>query len=158
MRVLRSLRIVVIAMLILLALQFELGMAVNLSPSLEDVPPLAGTLAAVWAALAKVGGAAIMHALLGSFLTIAALAGLAVRSGARSVAAVGIASFISIAMATLNGVLFTLSGFKNDHYSHGMATLFLVAFSLHFAQLGLVILKLRRRAAGEKSPTTAGRY
>ena len=145
----RSLRIVVVVMLILLAFQFEMGMAVNLSPSLEDVPPLAGTVPAIWAALAKVGGAALTHALLGTLLTVAALASLvlAVGSGARSVAVIGVASFISIALASVNGVLFTLSGFKNDHYSHGMATLFLLAFSLHFVQLCVLTLKLHSQAA-----------
>jgi len=136
-------------MLILLALQFELGMAINLSPNLEDVPPLAGTVAAIWAALAKVGGAALLHGLLGVFLTIAALASLAlaVGSGARSVTVVGVISFITIAVASLNGVLFTMSAFKDDHYSHGMATLFLLSFSLYFVQLCIVAVKLRRNAA-----------
>jgi len=146
---LRSLRVAVIAMLILLALQFELGMAVNLSPGLQEVPPLAGTTAALWGALAKVGGASIPHAVLGTLLTVVALAGLvlAVTSGARSVAVLGVLSFVVIALATANGILFTMSGFKDNHYSHGMATAFLLAFSVHFVQLCTLSVKLRRPAA-----------
>ena len=150
---LRSLRVAVVAILILLALQFELGMAVNLSPSLEGVPPVAGSAAAIWGALARVGGAALTHALLGAFLTVVALAGLvlAVISGARSVAVIGVLSFLVMALATVNGVLFTLSGFKDDNYSHGMATTFLLAFSLCFVQVCVLSVRLNRQAAARAS-------
>ena len=57
---------------------------------------------------------------------------MALRSGAIAVAIMGGVSFLLIAMAAVNGVLFTLSGFKNDHYSHGMATAFLLSFSALF--------------------------
>jgi hypothetical protein len=146
---LKSLRVAAIVILILLTLQFELGMSVNLSPSLEQVPHLAGTATAVWGALVKVGGAALTHALLGASLTVIALASLvlAIISGDRSVAVIGIFSFLAIALAAVNGVLFTLSGFKDDNYSHGMATLFLLAFSLYFVQVCLLSVKLRRQAA-----------
>lgn len=145
---LRFLRILVVGVLVLLALQFELGMAVNLSPSLQEVPPLATTFGAVWGALAKVGGDAVSHALLGTLLIVVALAHvfLAVTSGSKSVSAIGVFCFLGMALATVNGVLFTLSGFKNDNYSHGMATTFLVTFTLHFIQLCVLAVKLRRRA------------
>jgi hypothetical protein len=143
---LKALRIAVIVTVILLAFQFELGMAVNLSPNLQEVPPLAGTLAAIWAALSKVGGDAVTHALLGGLLTILAAANLvlALASRSRSAGLIGALSFLSIALASVNGVLFTLSGFKNDNYSHGMATTFLVAFSLHFIQLGFLTIRVRK--------------
>jgi len=142
---LKSLRVFVIVVLALLALQFELGMAVNLSPSLEEVPPLASTFGAIWGALAKVGGDALGHALLGSLLTVVALAQLflAVTSGSRSVSVIGAFCFLGMLLATVNGVLFTLSGFKNDGYSHGMATTFIVTFSLHFILLCILSVKLR---------------
>ncbi len=69
---LKALRAAVIISVVLLAFQFELGMAVNLSPNLEEVPPLAAAPAAIWAALSKVGGDALAHAVLGSLLTILA--------------------------------------------------------------------------------------
>jgi len=68
-------------------------------------------------------------------------------SRARSVAVIGALSFLAMALASSNGVLFTLSGFKSDYYSHGMATLFLLAFSLHFVQVCVLTVKLRRQAA-----------
>ena len=149
---LRSLRIVSIVTVVLLALQFELGMAVNLSPSLEGVPPLAGTPAAVWAALVKVGAGAPAHALLGILLSVIALASLAIAlwSGATAIAITGMVSFMTIASAAVNGVLFTLSGFKNDNYSHGMATTFLLAFSTQFVQIGILTMELRRQRSEER--------
>ncbi|MGO9412596.1 MAG: hypothetical protein ACLQCB_17830 [Spirochaetia bacterium] len=147
---LRALRLTTIIMAVLLALQFELGMAVNLSPALEVVPPVAGTPAAVWSALAKVGADALTHAVLGSLLTVLALANLvlAITSGARSVALIGALAFVCIAMASANGILFTLSGFKDDHYSHGMATTFLLGFALHFIQVGILTVRLRTQVPG----------
>ena len=145
---LRSLRVVVVAVLILLAFQYELGMSVNLSPTLQDVPPLAGTMSAIWGALARVGAGALTHAVLGSLLTVVAVASLvlAVTSGTRSVAVIGVLSFIAMVLATANGVLFTLSGFKDDSYSHGMASAFLLVFSLYFVQLCVLSVRLRRQA------------
>ncbi len=143
---LRPLRIFSIVLLILLAFQFEEGMAVNLSPSLQEVPPLAGSVAALWAALAKVGADALVHALLGTALSVAGLVGLvlAIMSGRGAVMAVGILSFLFLVLAEINGILFTLSGFKNDGYSHGMATGFLLAFSLYFVQVCILSVRLRR--------------
>jgi len=143
---LKSLRVLVIVMLSLLALQFELGMAVNLSPNLQEVPPLPSTDSAVWGALGKVGGEAVTHAVLGFLLTLAAVAVLifCVASGSPSVMVIGILAFAGVVIATVTGILFTLSGFKNDGDSHGMATGFLVAFSLHFVLLCILSVKLRR--------------
>ena len=147
MALLRSLRILCVVTVILLALQFELGMAVNLSPSLEAVPPVTSTPAAVWRALTKVGVGAPAHALLGASITVIALAGLvtALRTGVTAVAVIGVVSFLTIAAASVNGVLFTLSGFKNDNYSHGMATMFLLAFTVQFVQIFLLSMNLRRQ-------------
>ena len=143
---LKALRNMVIIMVVLLAFQFELGMAVNLSPNLQEVPPVAATLAATGAALTKVGGEAVTHAIMGILLTILAVAVLvlAFACRSRSVAIMGVLSFLSVALAGVNGILFTLSGFKNDGYSHGMATSFLAAFSLHFILLGILTVRLRR--------------
>lgn len=118
--------------------------------ALEVVPPVAGTPAAVWSALAKVGADALTHAVLGSLLTVLALANLvlAITSGARSVALIGALAFVCIAMASANGILFTLSGFKDDHYSHGMATTFLLGFALHFIQVGILTVRLRTQVPG----------
>jgi len=149
----RSLRILSIMTLLLLALQYELGMAVNLSPTLAEVPPLAATPAAIWGALAKVGAGAPAHMLLGTLLAAFALVCfvLAVRSGARSAAVTSAASFLFIASAAVSGVLFTLSGFKNDHFSHGMATMFLLAFSVQFVQIGILTVRLHQRKVAEST-------
>lgn len=36
------------------------------------------------------------------------------------------------------------TGFKNDNYSHGMATTFLLAFSPHFMLLGILTIRMRK--------------
>ena len=146
MTLLRTLRVFSIVLLILLAFQFELGMAVNLSPSLQEVPPLAGSLSALWSALSKVGADALLHALLGTALSVAGLVGLvlSILPRKRIVAVMGVLSFLFLALAETNGILFTLSGFKNDGYSHGMATGFLVAFCLYFVQVCMLSAKLRQ--------------
>ena len=67
-------------------------------------------------------------------------------------AVMGGVSFLSITMAAVNGVLFTLfPDYKNTDYSHGMATTFLVAFSALFVQIGILTVKLRRQGSGERS-------
>ena len=146
MTLLRTLRVFSIVLLILLAFQFELGMAVNLSPSLQEVPPLAGSLSALWSALSKVGADALLHALLGTALSVVGLVGLvlSILPRKRIVAVMGVLSFLFLALAETNGILFTLSGFKNDGYSHGMATGFLVAFCLYFVQVCMLSAKLRQ--------------
>ena len=53
---------------------------------------------------------------------------------------------IAMALASSNGVLFTLSGFRNDGYSHGMSTMFFVVYSLNFIQVCVLTVKLRRQA------------
>jgi hypothetical protein len=147
MELMKRLRVVVIVILALLAFQFELGMAVNLSPNLQDVPPLTGSVDSIWGALAKVGGEALTHAVLGSLLTIASLLMLILSlvSRAKSVAIVGILAFAGTALAALTGFLFTLSGFKNDGYSHGMASGFLLAFTMHFVLVCILSVRLRAR-------------
>jgi hypothetical protein len=54
---------------------------------------------------------------------------------------------VGTALSATNGFLFTLSGFKNDGYSHGMATGFMVAFAMHFVLVCVLSVKLRRPAA-----------
>jgi hypothetical protein len=148
MTVLRPLRVFSIVFLVLLAFQFELGMAVNLSPSLQEVPPPAVSFAPLWTALAKVGADALVHALLGTALSVAGIVGLvlAILSRGKMMLVIGVFSFLFLALAEANGVLFALSGFKNDGYSHGMATGFLLAFSLYFVQVCVLSVKLRRGA------------
>ncbi len=145
MRRLRSLRVLTIVVLAALALQYELGITVNLSPRLKEGPAVG--LADLGTALAAVGGDAVTHAVLGTILPAAALAGLvlSVISGTWSVAVIGVLAFLATTLAAINGVLFTTSGFGNDGYSHGMATGFLASFSLYFILVAVVSVKLRRR-------------
>jgi hypothetical protein len=143
---LKALRIAVLIMVVLLGAEFELGMAVNLSPSLQEISPPAAP-AALWGALVTVGGEAAAHALLGGLLAALAIVifVLALLCGGPGVAVCGALSFLTIGLASANGILFILSGFRDDNYSHGMATAFLLAFSLHFILLGVLTFRIRRQ-------------
>jgi hypothetical protein len=133
---LKGLRVMVIVMLVLLGLQYEFGMAVNLAnpPSLA---PIGFSLNGVSNALNQVGAVAVIHASLGSTLVIFALINLifSLRSGLRSVQVFGSLAFLSILLAALTGLLYTLSGFQNNGDTHGMASNFLLSFTFYFLEL-----------------------
>jgi hypothetical protein len=132
----KGLRVAVITVIVFLAFQFELGMAINLSDP-PNIPPISFSLHNVLGALNQVGSLALVHALLGTILTILALItlALALASGIRSVQVFGVLGFLSMALATISGLLFVLSGYQNDHYSHGMATNFILTFGFYFLEL-----------------------
>ena len=135
----RLLRINLIALIVLLALQFELGMAVNLS-DLHTAPAFGFSVSAVWSALARVGGDAVTHAVLGTLMAIGVIFTMirSLGSGIRRVQVVGVLLFLAMALATLNGYLFVLSGYENDGYSHGMATGFILSILFCFLELYFV--------------------
>jgi hypothetical protein len=133
---LATLRVIVIVMLALLGLQYEFGMAVNLSTQ-PSLAPFGLSLNAVTNALSQIGAVAVLHAGLGSGLIVFALINLilSLRSGLRSLQVFGSLAFLTILLAALTGLLFTLSGFQNDGFSHGMATNFLLSFTFYFLEL-----------------------
>jgi hypothetical protein len=132
----KALRVVVITLLGFLVIQFEFGMAVNLS-NLPSLSPFGFSFSNILSALNQAGGVALIHAMLGTLLTILSLIGLgmALTSKVRGVQAFGGLGFLSMALAETCGVLFVLSGFQNDNYSHGMATNFILTFGFYFVEL-----------------------
>ena len=60
---------------------------------------------------------------------------LSLRSGLRSLQAFGSLAFLTILLADLTGLLYTLSGFQNNGDTHGMATNFLLSFTFYFLEL-----------------------
>ena len=60
---------------------------------------------------------------------------MALASKIRSVQIFGGLGFLAMALAEINGVIFVLSGFQNDNYSHGMATMFILTFGFYFLEL-----------------------
>ena len=133
---LKWLRFVVISILVLLVIQFEFGMAANLS-GLPSLSPLGFSFPNVVGALNQAGTVAMFHAILGTVLTIISVIGLgmALASKIRSVQVFGVLGFLSMVLAEITGVLFVLSGFQNDNYSHGMATNFILTFVFYFLEL-----------------------
>ncbi|MGA2502667.1 MAG: hypothetical protein ABSG01_01090 [Anaerolineales bacterium] len=129
-------RISVMAILALLALQFELGMAVNVAKQ-PALPPFGFSLNGVSDALNQVGVVAVIHASLGAWLVLFSLISIifALRSGVRSVQVFGSLAFVATCLALTTGLLYTLSGFQNDGYSEGMATNFLLSFAFNFLEL-----------------------
>ena len=126
----------VIVMLALLGLQYEFGMAVNLAnpPSL---PPVGFSMSGVNNALNQIGVVGLIHASLGSLLVIIALINLilSLRSGLRSIKVFGSLAFLTILLAAVTGLLYTLSGFQNNGDTHGMATNFLLSFTFYFLEM-----------------------
>ena len=132
----KGLRAVVISLLVILAVQFEFGMAINLSGQ-PSLPPFSFSFTSVLNALNQIGFVGVTHAVLGTLLTIIALINLvmALASKMRGVQIFGALGFLSMVLAATMGLTFTLSGFQNDGYSHGMATNFLLTFGFHFLEL-----------------------
>ncbi len=136
----KSLRVMVGITLALLAIQYELGMVVNLSPALPELPAFGFSLPKILDALHLAGLAALTHAGLGSFLTLMSILILilSLRSKLRSVRLFGSLGFLSVVSAAVGGVLFTLSGFQEDHFSLAMASDFILAFIFYFLELYFV--------------------
>jgi hypothetical protein len=137
---LRALQIIVMVVIFLLAIQFELGMAVNIAnpPTLSPIgSSLTGVSQGIGDALNQAGGAAPYHAGLGTLLVLFSLVNLvlSLRSGIRSVQVFGCLAFIATCLAATTGLLFVLSGFQNDGYSHGMATNFILSYTFYFLEL-----------------------
>jgi len=132
----KQLRVAVVTLLILLAIQFEFGMAVNISNP-PSIPPFSFSLPSVLSALNQVGAVAVVHAVMGTALTILSLISMvmALPVKIRGVQIFGVLGFVSMVLAETSGVLFVLSGFQNDNYSHGMATNFILTFGFYFLEL-----------------------
>ncbi len=132
----KTLRVMVIVVLVMLGFQYEFGMAVNIANP-PAIAPFTFSLTGLSDALHGAGPVAVLHAGLGGFLVILTLVSLvlSLRSKVRSVQVFGGLGFLSLALAAASGLLFVLSGFQNDHYSHGMATNFLLSFAFFFIEL-----------------------
>jgi hypothetical protein len=128
--------VAVVTLLVFLVFQYEFGMAINLlnPPSVSPIP---FSFSGVLSTLDLMGSIAVVHTVLGTVLTILALVTLvmALRSKIRSVQVFGMLGFLSMALAATSGLLFVLSGYQNDHYSHGMATNFILTFGFYFLEL-----------------------
>ena len=133
----KLLRRMIVTLLILLGIQYELGMAANLSPDLPTLPPFGFSLARIFGALWLAGSSAVAHGLLGSLLVIFAFMTLALSlaSGVRSLQILGSLGCLSMILAATGGVLFVLSGFQADHFSLAMASNFVLAFTFYFLEL-----------------------
>ncbi len=132
----RSLRIWVIVLLAVLAVQYELGMAVNIANP-PHLAPIGLSFGQFNSALMQAGLPAELHAGWGSLLGLIAIVNLvlALRTGMRSVQVFGTLTFLAVLVAGILGQLFVQSGFQNDGYSHGMATFFILSVIFCFREL-----------------------
>ena len=133
---LKPLRITAMVMLVLLFLQYELGMA-TIMANPPSIPPFGFSFTAFRSALDQVGVVALLHAGLGGWLVIFSVINLilALRTKIRSAQIFGVLSFLSVVFAAGGGLFFVLSGFQNDHASHAMATNFILSFAFSFLEL-----------------------
>ncbi len=133
---LKRLRIMTIVMIVLLIMQYELG----ISTIMADIPsrsPFSFSIAAFQRALEQEGGIAPVHAGFGGLLIIVAVINLilALATKVRSVQILGVLNLFFILVAAGGGLFFVLSGFQNDNASHAMATNFILAFTFSFIEL-----------------------
>ena len=132
----RGLRTLVMIILALLVIQFEFGMAVNISDP-PHLSPFGFSMVKFNDALNQVGIMAQLHAGLGTLLAILSLVILilSLRSGVRSVQIFGSLAFLAVLLAAIMGQLFVQSGFQNDNYTHGMASNFILSLVFYFLEL-----------------------
>ena len=132
----RGLRVLVMVILVLLIVQFEFGMAVTIANPPEH-SPFSFSIVKISDALNQAGVAALLHASLGTLLAVFSVLSLvlSLRSRVRSVQIIGSLAFLATVLAASLGLAFTLSGFQNDNYSHGMATNFILSYTFYFLEL-----------------------
>ena len=132
----RALRVLVMVILVLLIVQFEFGMAVTIANP-PELSPFSFSIVKISDALNQAGVAALLHASLGTLLAVFSVLSLvlSLRSRVRSVQIIGSLAFLATVLAASMGLAFTLSGFQNDNYSHGMATNFILSYTFYFLEL-----------------------
>ncbi len=132
----KTLRVLLIIVLALLAIQYEFGMTVNISNP-APIPAFGLSLSAVSDAVNGIGPILQVHATIGSLLLLLSLAILilSLASRVRGAQIFGVLGFLSILLAAYGGLMFVLSGFQNDGQSHNMATNFLLSFAFYFVEL-----------------------
>ncbi len=134
--VLKRLRIMMVVMIVMLFLQYELGIATIMS-DIPSTSPFSFSVTAFRGALERAGGIAVVHAGFGGIIILVALVNLilALMTKVRAVQILGMLNFLFILIAAGGGLFFVLSGFQNDHASHAMATNFILAFAFSFIEL-----------------------
>lgn len=132
---LKPLRIMTVVVIVLLILQYELGIATIMADPVS-ITPFSFSITAFRSALEQVGLVALLHAGLGGWLVIVSVINviLALRTKIRVVQIFGVLSFLSIIVSAGGGLLFVLSGLQNDHASHAMATNFILSFAFSFIE------------------------
>ena len=132
----KTLRVAVIVILVLLGLQYELGISFIMADP-ANIPPFAFSVQAVSEALRGVGPVALVHASMGGLLLLLSLITMALSllSRVRGAQIWGTLAFLSILSAAYGGLGFVLSGFQNDNSSHNMASNLLLSFTFYFLEL-----------------------
>jgi heme A synthase len=132
----KGIRILVMIILALLLFQYEFGMAANLNGP-PKLAPFGFSSAKFAEALNQAGLVEMIHADLGTLLPVLSLVGLilSLRSRVRSVQVVGTLAFLAVLLAAISGILFVMSGYQDDHFSHGMATNFILSVVFYFLEL-----------------------
>ncbi len=132
----KTVRVMVIVMLVMLAVQYEFGMVVNMSNP-QAIAPFPFSIQAISDALHGVGTVAVIHAAWGGLLVLLSIVTLvlSLASRFRPAQILGSLALLSVIFAATGGVLFVLSGFQYDGSSHSMASNFLLSFSFYFLEL-----------------------
>lgn len=131
---LRWLRWTIVAEILLLAIQYEIGTSLSIAGVFPAVPASAPSFGVFGSYVGTAGGSLAVHAVLGVLILADAVVTLVLARAThvpwlRITAAV---EFVFVLSAGLGGFFFVLSGFADDSSSYQMSTGFLLAFVFTF--------------------------
>ncbi|HKW43039.1 MAG TPA: hypothetical protein VJP06_02520 [Thermoplasmata archaeon] len=128
------LRRLIIAQLVFIAVQYEVGTSLSISGAFPDVPATGFSIGAISNYMGAGGPALVIHAILGIVIFADALLVLIIAFPVkiRWFRILAVAAFAFVLSAGLGGLQFLLSGFHDDNSSYQMSTGFLLAFVFTF--------------------------
>lgn len=143
----------VIAEILFLCVQYELGVAATVAGAFPTVPPAGISLGTFSSYVVTSGGSVLAHAVLGILILADASLTLvlALFARVRWIRITALVEFIFVLSAAAGGFLFVVSGFTDDSFSYQMSTGFLVAFVFTF--LSLYVLRNPEPATPRASPS-----
>ena len=136
----RWLRGTIIVQMWLLAVQYELGVAVTVASGFPDVASSGFSLGTFATYVGGGGGSLVVHTIVGVVLlaNAALVFGLSLPIQGRAFRLSTFVALVFVLSSALGGLLFVLSGFRDDSFSYEMSTGFIVALVFTFLSLYLM--------------------
>lgn len=149
----RALRWLIVAEVLLLCVQYELGVSLTVAGAFPSVAASGFSFGTFASYVATAGGSVLAHAVLGILILADALVTLVLAFLTRVpwLRITALIEFAFVLSAAAGGFLFVLSGFADDSFSYQMSTGFLIAFVFTF--LSLYVLRSPEPAEARASPS-----